>query len=126
MRETVDEALDALRRGDWIEDDQEYCAHLCLEEALVNAVSHGNKNDPDLNVVIKMTDEGDECKIQVRDEGQGFDPEDINLPPAESLGGRGVFLIKCFMKNVTFDVKECCLQMVLPRKALKKGGAGDE
>ena len=126
LRDTVDDALKALETGGWIGPDQHYHTWLCLEEALVNAVVHGNRNDPRRSVSLEMIDEGDRCRILVRDEGDGFRPESIHKPAADAMTGRGVFLMKCFMKGVTFNESERCLEMVLPRKGLSEGGSADE
>lgn len=122
MRETVDSAVKALAERGWIGPAQRYYARLCLEEALVNAITHGNKSDVCKKVVLEMSDEESCCRIRVRDEGEGFCPDNVHKPPADALGGRGVYLIKCFMENVTFNQTEGCLEMVLPRQAPSKGG----
>jgi len=64
MRETIASALDALEEGNWIEPDQHNYARLCLEEALVNAIIHGNKADRKRKVCVEMVDEGESCPVQ--------------------------------------------------------------
>ena len=51
----------------------------------------------------------------MRDEGEGFDPNSISMPPCDQLGGRGVCLIKHYMDEVTFDHAQQCLDMVFSR-----------
>ena len=82
-------ALGALIERGWVEPDQRFYAQLCLEEALVNAVDHGNKCDPAKSVRIEMSEDADVCVIRVYDEGGGFSPEDIHLPRMEQPNGRG-------------------------------------
>jgi len=53
----------------------------------------------------------------VRDEGEGFNAEDIELPDCEQLGGRGICLIRHFMDHVEFNEAEHCLEMRFSRKA---------
>ena len=89
-----------------IEGQKIFEIRLCLEEALANAIMHGNKLDEKLSVTASMTI-GSECiEIDVEDQGQGFDLESVEDPTSEKnlckLSGRGVFLIKEQMDKVNF------------------------
>lgn len=80
---------------------------LALEEALANAVIHGNREDPLKKVEICGACEGQErFLLVVTDEGQGFDPAKIPDPTVAenifSTHGRGVFLINRLMDQVEF------------------------
>lgn len=114
--DAVDRALAAMVDHHWIACVEEFQLRLCLEEAIVNAVAHGNQNDPDRKVRIELLDEGDCCKIHVHDEGCGFDPEEFQMPETTSKGGRGLCLMKHFMDHVTFDGTKCCLELTFRRK----------
>ena len=81
----------------------------------MNAVVHGNKNLPERQVSIEITEQGDRCVICVRDEGEGFDPSIISMPECNQLGGRGVCLIKHYMDDVFFNGADGCLQMEFTR-----------
>ena len=50
-----------------------FAIHLALEEALVNAVKHGNKMDPEKEVRIDYSVAPDKVEISMTDEGKGFD-----------------------------------------------------
>ena len=50
---------------------------LALEEALVNAIKHGNDNDPTKSVRIECRLGTDRFEIEIEDEGPGFEPEDV-------------------------------------------------
>ncbi len=115
VAEALGEALDALVEEGWCERDRAFCIRLCLEEALVNAVVHGNRNDPHRQVTVRIYDEGEGCRICVQDEGNGFDPETIEMADCTELGGRGVCLIKEYMEDVSFDCANRCLEMVFKR-----------
>jgi len=84
---------------------------LALSEAVNNAVVHGNKQDPEKEVVIdsRLTDNGETLVISVEDEGDGFDPNSIPDPLKEENllkeGGRGVYLIKQYADEVQFSKK---------------------
>ena len=78
---------------------------IAVSEAVNNAISHGNQNNPDLNVTISVLNEPSSFCIQVKDQGKGFDFEGLPDPTApENIfkeSGRGVFL----MKNLADDVE---------------------
>ena len=120
VAETLGEALESMTRQGWCEPDRMFCIRLCLEEALVNAVVHGNHNEPGRQVTVRIYDEGESCRICVQDEGSGFDPEAIGMPDCSELGGRGVCLIKEYMEDVTFDCVNKCLEMVFRRGTFSK------
>lgn len=115
IAETLGEAIEALTRHKWCGPDHTFCVRLCLEEALVNAVVHGNKNQSHLSVRIEIFDLGNQCKICVHDEGEGFDLDAIEMADCSQLGGRGVCLIKEYMDEVQFDTTRNCLEMVFQR-----------
>jgi len=108
-------ALKALSTNKWIDSGEELCARLCLEEALVNAITHGNQCDRSRFVGIEIAEEDDCCRISVHDEGMGFAPEVVTLSDCEEEGGRGLCLIKHFMEEVTFDGSCNCLNMTFRR-----------
>jgi len=90
-------------------DDDDYSRiMLTLNEAVNNAIIHGNKLDPDKQVVINT--EYDESKailcISIEDEGEGFDPDAIPDPLKEENllkeGGRGVYLIEQYADDIKF------------------------
>jgi serine/threonine-protein kinase RsbW len=83
-----------------------FAIRLALEEALSNAVRHGNQNDPEKAVIMDVRIDPDSVRIDVRDEGLGFDPgavpdptEDENI---EIPSGRGIVLMRSFMSDVVF------------------------
>jgi serine/threonine-protein kinase RsbW len=79
---------------------------IAVSEAVNNAIQHGNKNNPDAKVEIKVANQNDTFCIQVKDEGKGFSYEDLPDPTApENLfkdSGRGVFLMKNLADEVEF------------------------
>ena len=113
-------ALRALIAHGWVDPEQKFYAQLCLEEALVNAVDHGNRCDPAKSVRIEMTEDDDTCVIRVYDEGGGFSPDDIHLPQLEQANGRGICLIRYCMEKVTYNSACKCLEMRMHRKALSR------
>lgn len=117
---TLSEALDVLTTHNWCNEDHTFNIRLCLEEALVNAVVHGNQNRPDCTVSIDICEHDDMCTISVRDQGEGFDPTGVEMSDCSELGGRGVCLIKAFMEDVHFNCEEHCLEMTFNRETFCK------
>lgn len=79
---------------------------MAVREATVNAVLHGNAYDPNKKVRITFERRPGTLEVTVSDEGRGFDPNRIPDPLApENLlrqSGRGIFLIRTYMDEVTF------------------------
>ncbi|MEX8547328.1 MAG: ATP-binding protein [Mucilaginibacter sp.] len=82
----------------------------CLNEALINAIVHGNQSDATKTVYINA-EVNDHKKIiwTVADEGPGFDYNNIPDPTApenlEKLTGRGVFIIKHLADQFIFNAR---------------------
>jgi len=114
--------LAALGAHGWVASGQDFRARLCLEEALSNAVRHGNLNDPRRNVWIELAEDHDRCRICVRDEGGAFNPEHVQMPPPDREGGRGVCLMRHYMESVAYDPETHCLQLVFRRPTQLEGG----
>jgi serine/threonine-protein kinase RsbW len=79
---------------------------LSLQEAVVNAVKHGNKLNPDLFVQVVIEAEKSSVTIRVTDQGTGFDVKKVPNPTRPEniikLQGRGIFLIRNLMDDVRF------------------------
>ena len=79
----------------------------CLNEALNNAMLHGNKQDPNKKVIINAEVDGRRITWTVTDEGEGFDYVHLADPTApenlEALTGRGVFIIKHLADQCVFN-----------------------
>jgi serine/threonine-protein kinase RsbW len=87
------------------DDAAAFAIRLALEEALVNGFRHGNKGNPDKRVTVFCVIDGEHVRLEVTDEGEGFEPEEVADPLApENLlksSGRGIFLIRSFMDDLT-------------------------
>lgn len=122
----LNEALEVLHSKGWCKcQESRFSLRLCIEEALVNAKIHGNKNEAGSIVELEITEDGAMCRIRVSDEGCGFDPNLVEMPDCDELGGRGVCLIKHFMEELRFD-KDCnCLEMAFRRGGLAREEVSD-
>ena len=80
---------------------------LSLEEALVNAIKHGNKMNPETLVGFRADIKDDKLTLEVTNSGPGFNFRSIPDPTAEDklarTSGRGIFLIKKLMDEVDFS-----------------------
>ena len=79
---------------------------IAMLEAANNAIVHGNKLDESKNVSISLVKEEDFLEIMVKDQGPGFDYENIPDPTApeniEKITGRGIFLMKKLTDKIEF------------------------
>jgi len=109
--------LEALREHDWNADDQ-FAIRMALEEAIMNAIKHGNEGDPEKLVSIEMGFDGSKFEATVSDCGCGFNPEHVPDPTAdENLGkasGRGVMLMKEFVDTLEFN--DCGNEVTLTKR----------
>jgi serine/threonine-protein kinase RsbW len=96
--------------------DDIFAIHLTLEEAISNAVKHGNKMDPDKKVTVNYSIDSDKIEISITDEGDGFKPESVVDPRwGEGLykpGGRGLLLMNSYMDVVKFNEQGNSVYMV--------------
>ena len=89
-------------------DDSEVDIEIALREAILNAVIHGNAEAPEKRVYVtcRCTIDG-EVSITIRDEGQGFDFDTVPDPTTSdnllSTQGRGIYLMKALMDEVSFE-----------------------
>ena len=92
---------------------------IALDEAIVNAVKHGNKGDPRkaVHIIAELNAEG--ARITVRDEGAGFLKDEIPDPtdPSRLLepSGRGLLLINHIMDHVEHN--DCGNQLQMFKRA---------
>jgi serine/threonine-protein kinase RsbW len=87
--------------------DVTFAIKLALEEALTNAVKHGNDNDTSKRLVVRYAVSPQRTIIMVRDEGHGFAPHRVPDPTAdenlERPSGRGIMLMQAYMTRVHFN-----------------------
>ncbi len=81
---------------------------IALDEAIANAVIHGNSGDEAREILVRCYLHDDETlEIRIRDEGHGFDVSQLPDPTHDdnilNPHGRGVFLIRQYMDAVTFN-----------------------
>ena len=98
-----------------------FAIRLCLEEALTNAVRHGNNGDDSKSVIVKYRFEGKDLDLIIEDQGKGFNPEGVPDPRCEQNlckpGGRGLLLMKSYMDKVEYVGKGNVVHMVKRRSS---------
>jgi serine/threonine-protein kinase RsbW len=102
--ENVEQAEEAARSVSAklkFDEEAEFRIEMAVHEAVINAIHHGNKEDPSKKVYVKFLVSEDRLEIRVRDEGMGFDPSTLPDPLARenllNISGRGILLVRKFM-----------------------------
>ena len=118
----VQEQIEQLLQTTAAHDHDVFSIKLALEEALVNAIKHGNQMDRSKKVAIVSRVEAERFEIHITDEGNGFDPVDVPDPTAveniERPCGRGLMLMRHYMNEVSFNGRGNCVRMA---KVLRNG-----
>ena len=93
-----------------------FAIRLALEEALSNAVKHGNRFDAGKKITVSADVDGERAEITVADEGEGFDPGAVPDPTAdenlEKPCGRGIMLMHAYMDKVQYNDRGTEVHMV--------------
>jgi serine/threonine-protein kinase RsbW len=80
---------------------------IAVTEAVNNAITHGNHNNPDKSVTIAYSIDPNSITFSISDEGSGFDYKNLPDPTApenlDKVNGRGIFLMKNLSDNIQFD-----------------------
>jgi serine/threonine-protein kinase RsbW len=80
---------------------------IAVTEAVNNAITHGNHNDPKKSVTIAYSIDPSSITFSISDEGSGFDYKNLPDPTApeniDKVNGRGIFLMKNLSDNIEFD-----------------------
>jgi serine/threonine-protein kinase RsbW len=103
----VQEQIERLLLERQASDRDIFCIKLALEEALVNAIKHGNQMDRAKKVRISFRILSDRFECCISDEGPGFDPGEVPDPTAvenlERPCGRGLMLMRHYMNEVAYN-----------------------
>ena len=89
------------------DSDSQFAIKLSLEEAIINAIKHGNKLDPRKRVHVEWNITPAQAEIIIEDEGKGFSRTQIPDPTEEAnlekLTGRGLLLMESYMNQVEYS-----------------------
>jgi serine/threonine-protein kinase RsbW len=90
------------------DEDAVHWVGVAVRESVINAIKHGNREDPAKFVTVEFAftpiDSPSQLVVRVTDEGEGFDPDAVADPLApENIlksSGRGIFFMRSFMDDV--------------------------
>jgi serine/threonine-protein kinase RsbW len=115
VREPERRILRRVRQAGYSEE-QAFGIKLALEEALTNAIKHGNCNDPSKYVTIRYMVTPNRIIVEVIDEGCGFRPEDVPDPTDDANlhkpNGRGIMLMRAYMTRVEYNKSGNAVRML--------------
>ena len=101
MLDVVQTVLGQLCKDVGFEDEVSHYMAVAVRESVVNAIKHGNAQDESKRVQVDFTLTDTSLEVRVKDQGKGFQPEEVPDPLApENLlkaYGRGIFFMKQFM-----------------------------
>lgn len=94
---------------------------LALEEALVNAIKHGNNSDITKQVRIEGSIDTERLCVTIEDEGPGFSISAVPDPTAdenlERPSGRGIMLMQAFMNVIEYNDRGNCVSLEKQRES---------
>ena len=113
LSDFVDLLLEPIKSSQYL-----YRTKLGLHEALINAVTHGNKLDPDKYIRVRRIITPKWCVWQIQDQGNGLEiqkriyklPKEIN-----SINERGLYIINECFDDIRWSSKGNRLQVALKR-----------
>jgi serine/threonine-protein kinase RsbW len=115
----VQDDIEAALRACQFEEREVFSIKLALEEALVNAIKHGNQMDQSKKIHISYCVSLECFEVKIADEGPGFDPDDVPDPMApenlERPCGRGLLLMRHYMTEVIYHAPGNRLSMTKVR-----------
>jgi serine/threonine-protein kinase RsbW len=120
----IQEDIERLLRTHEFTDHEIFGVKLALEEALVNAIKHGNRFDLEKKVAIAYSVQAERFEVHITDEGGGFDPSEVPDPTAvenlERPCGRGLMLMRYYMSEVSFSANGNSVSMTKLRNGTPK------
>jgi serine/threonine-protein kinase RsbW len=112
----IEKFIDEFSEENQINSEMYGKIYIATVEAVNNSIVHGNKEDVNKSVYLEMQKEGDQIKIYVKDEGEGFDYENIPEPTKpenlENIHGRGIYLMNHLADEVNFYNEGTVVEMV--------------
>lgn len=111
----IESFIDNAKEKYQLEDDIYGNIMIAVTESVNNAIKHGNKGDKDKSVSLSLSLEDNSIRFQIKDEGAGFDFDNLPDPTApenlEKIGGRGIFLMKHLADEVAFKNDGSCVEL---------------
>ncbi len=102
------------------DDKAIFAIKLALEEAIANAISHGNDGDCTKKITVRYSVDDRRAAIIVNDQGCGFKPENVPDPTQPDRlsvpNGRGIMLMRAYTDEIEFRNDGCEVYFVKYRK----------
>lgn len=120
-------AVKLLRKNHYLPEYGTQMCEVCLEEAIANAMVHGNKLDPDKKIRIILCGDGKTFGVIIEDQGAGFTQKDLpDERNADNLlreRGRGFMLMDHYMKAVEYNPARKRLRMTREKQTTPDEGS---
>jgi serine/threonine-protein kinase RsbW len=118
--QVLSELIERLGSEDW-NTREIFGIRLALEEAVVNAIRHGNALDANKHVRVECRSTAEKIWVKIADQGPGFDPAAVpDCTDDEHIccpNGRGIMLMRNFMSRVEYNAKGNVVEMEKLRAA---------
>jgi serine/threonine-protein kinase RsbW len=116
----IDALIAALESAGWLGRDL-FHVQMAIEEAVVNAIEHGNRRDSSKQVHVLFHVSQDHAEMTITDQGEGFEHWNVADPTEEERldkpRGRGVLLIRELMSESKYNDKGNSVWMLKRRSA---------
>jgi serine/threonine-protein kinase RsbW len=116
--QVIDSVIAAMDRSGFSGKDL-FGVRLAMEEAIVNAVKHGNRGDKNKHVRVGYQVHQERVLVEIEDQGSGFNPDQVPDPTApenlEKPSGRGLLLMKTYTTWVRFNARGNCVTLCKER-----------
>ena len=103
----VENLIDRVCSGLGVQDEAYGNVLIAVTEAVNNAIQHGNELKKELYVDVLVGDKTEEFCFSIKDEGKGFDYNQLPDPTApENIlkeNGRGIFLMRNLADDVIYE-----------------------
>jgi serine/threonine-protein kinase RsbW len=103
----IEKAIDEICAKHNISEEHYGNVLIAITEGVNNAISHGNKQDPEKEVVVEFITQDKKLVCKITDQGPGFDFENVPDPTSpeniEKPNGRGVFLMRHLSDGLSFE-----------------------
>ncbi|WP_372368889.1 ATP-binding protein [Candidatus Uabimicrobium sp. HlEnr_7] len=112
----INDIISVLDEKGFLDEDDKIWARLCLDEVIVNAIKHGNKECKNKKFTTALYATDKEWAVRVEDEGEGFSPDEVpDVEDEETLGydhGRGILLMKNYMDEIWYFNNGASVQLM--------------
>lgn len=92
---------------------------ISVSEIVNNAIAHGSGGDRSKPISVKIDIDQNEVTITIKDQGKGFNPDNLPNPLAKenllNQVGRGIFIVRSLMNSVDFNITDSGTEVVLKK-----------